>query len=855
MGTKKLIILLLFVPFFSFGQISDLPNDVKGFWTYDSTLKDFNKEWTAQWIWLPENIESDIMLARHSFELLKKPTNSKFRISASSKYELYVNGIYVCQGPARSAPHHQSFDVLDLSSLLKKGKNIIAARVHFQRGTNSYHLQGRSGLLVQLESDDQTIISNQNWKVHLDKSWDNNSKSMNRFQLAVNDNINLNNKIEGFETIDFNDSNWENATPLKRSSGWPSATKSEKATTLTNPWTNLVPRDIPYLIEKEIKAVTLIEAKQIESIDIDNSSLDLSGFIDKNISKGFKNYLKNNSPLIIPPLTENKTWYLVFDFGEVINGHPKLIVEGQKNTEIHVLAAPYILDQTFTHNIVASNYHDKIILSGKKNNWQAMYFKPSRYLTLAIKGNTNPIKIHFAGTKQIKYPFESKGKISIPDAPWIEDLWNASKKTIDVCTTDAYTDNYRERRQYAQTGYYAALGNFFTFGDYALQRRYLIQIAQEQQANGLMPAYAPLTGDDYMVILDSNCLWIRSLFSYLLYSGDYKTVKELLPYAERLMKLLDSYTNELGMIDSPPFAYWLDHTLNDRTGANLNLNGHYLGALEDYSKILKWLNNDKKSYVYITKAKKLKSSLQLFWDKEKQLFADAYINGKRSDQFSEHANAMALVHNIASKEQTEAIANTLLEKDNHNYIFRENGITMVSPAMSYFLHEGLAANGYEKASMKLLHDRFKPMLKNDTNRTLWEEWWRDGTGRTGKFQKRTRSDAQTESVFPPALIAKYVFGLQATKPGMKEIVITKPNFNFKSIEGEFPTPHGLVSVNWEIKNKSILNIKVPKGIIAKIDIESLNNNKTIKLNHKTLDVKEIKDGLLELRNGDYQINF
>ena len=58
-----------------------------------------------------------------------------------------------------------------------------------------------------------------------------------------------------------------------------------------------------------------------------------------------------------------------------------------------------------------------------------------------------------------------------------------------------------------------------------------------------------------------------------------------------------------------------------------------------------------------------------------------------------------------------------------------------------------------------------------------------------------------------------------------------------------------------IKNKSILNIKVPKGIIAKIDIESLNNNKTIKLNHKTLNINEIRDGLLELRNGDYQINF
>ena len=56
MGTKKLIILLLFVPFFSFGQISELPNDVKGFWTYDSTLKDFNITGTTIQSILPKYI-------------------------------------------------------------------------------------------------------------------------------------------------------------------------------------------------------------------------------------------------------------------------------------------------------------------------------------------------------------------------------------------------------------------------------------------------------------------------------------------------------------------------------------------------------------------------------------------------------------------------------------------------------------------------------------------------------------------------------------------------------------------------------------------------------------------------------
>ncbi len=852
---KLIVFFAIGFQFFVFAQKkSQLPNGVKGLWTLDSSAGEMNSNWKAQWIWMPENEESDVMLARRSFDLSEKPNTSKLRISASSKYELYVNGNYVCQGPARSAPHHQSFDVLDISSVLKEGKNTLAVRVHYQRGTTSYHLKGRAGLLVQLDTDEQSVISDKNWKVHPDLSWDNNSKPMNRFQLVVNDNINLNQKNRDFESVDFDDSNWENAIPLLRNSGWPSPKKTEKATSLTTPWTNLVPRDIPYLKEKEIRATNLIEAKQVEADNIDKITLTLNGFIDKAISKGLKKHIKNRQPLIIPS-ADNKTWFLVYDLGEVINGMPKLIVEGQKNTEIHILAAPYVIDQTFTHNIVASNYHDQIQLSGKKDTWQAMYFKPSRYMTLAIKGNTEPVKIHFAGIQQLKYPFELKGKISTPEASWIEDLWNASTKTINVCTTDAFTDNYRERRQYAQTGYYAALGNFFTFGDYALQRRYLVQVAQEQQANGLMPAYAPLTGDGYMVILDSNCLWIRSLYSYLLYSGDYKTVKELLPSAERLMNLLNSYTNESGMLDSPPFSYWLDHTLNDRTGANLNLNGHYLGALEDYSKILEWLNKIEESDSFSSKAEKLRQSLQLLWDEGKQLFADAYTNGKRSKQISEHGNAMALACKIATPEQAKAIAKTLLEKDNHNYIKRENGITMVSPAMSYFLHKGLANYGYEEASLQLLYNRFEQMLDPKTNGTLWEEWWRHGTGRTGKFQKRTRSDAQTESVFPPALITEYVFGLHATKPGMKEVIISKPNFNLGNIEGEFPSPQGKLFVHWKIKDNARLNINVPEGMIAKIDVTSLNSKNTIEINCKELDPSIIKEGLLELKHGDYELKF
>jgi len=814
-----------------FGQdISTLENGVQGIWSTDASKINLQHTWKAQWIWMPDSIQSDVMLARRSFMLHKIPSTALLRITASSKYELYVNGKAICQGPARSAPHHQSFDILDIRSLLKENKNTIAVRVHYQKGTTSYHLPGRAGLLVQLDLDalnsETSIISDSHWKVLPDESWNNNSPAINRFQLVVNDHVNLNHKIDHFETTDFDDSNWLQATSLLRNSGWPAPKKNEKATTLTTPWTLLVPRDIPYLKEHNLIASNLVEARLLQASDIEKKGIRLQGIIPKEISKDFK----KNKPLILPASNKDETWFLLYDFGKIINGMPKITIEGEKNTVVNILASPFIIDSIFTPEIVASTFKDQLILSGKKDSWQSMYFKPTRYLAVSIKGNKEALKMHSLGIHQLEYPFELKGRISTPEAPWIEELWNASVKTIDVCTTDAFTDNYRERRQYAQTGYYAALGNYFTYGDSALQRKYLVQVAQEQQANGLMPAYAPLVKDDYMVILDSNCLWIRSLYNYLLYTGDYKTVRDLLPSAQKLMTLLHSYTNELGMLDSPPYSYWLDHTLNDRRGANLTLNGHYLGALDDFSKVLAWLDKDEEHTIFKNKAALLRSSLGSYlWDPEKQLFADAYTDGKRSKQFSEHANAMALACNIATPEQATIIATKLLENDTHNFIKREQGMVMVSPAMSYFLHKGLANYGFEKASLNLLNHRFKHMLHPTTNGTLWEEWWRNGTGRTGKFQERTRSDAQTESVFPPALFTEYILGLQVTKPGMQEITISKPSTSLTTFGGEIPSPLGMVSVQWNLSAAKTLKISIPNGMQAKIDLDSFKSQAPLEL--------------------------
>jgi hypothetical protein len=856
---------------------TEISSGVQGIWKEPGQAFPDLLPWQAQWIWTPENIVSDMMLARRSFDLSDQPKSALLRIAATSQYQLFVNGTFTCRGPARSAPHHQSFDLLDIAPLLRKGRNTLAVRVHYLRGVVSYHHPGRAGLLAQLElvsgSNATTLATDSRWKVHPDPVWGNDAPRISRFHLKVSDRVDLRLQLRNWSGRGFDDASWPFANPLQRNTGWPAPQENARPHALTPPWTSLLPRDIPYLVETEKKALNLIEAAPIawnetNSAELSNADtvpaildgVTLSNEIDERVVRQVHGYKKGNGPLVIPRVERRQSAFLLFDFGGVLNGRPRLDIEGPAGTIVDVMCAPYTLDNRFTSKIVDSELTDRVVLSGQRDAWEAACLKPVRFMGLSIYAVDGPVRVYNAAVSQVEYPFAEKGSLRTPENPWFEKCWQASAETIRVCTTDAYTDNYRERRQYAQTGYYAALGNYAVFGDTALQRRYLMQIAEEQQANGMMPAYAPRTGDDFMVILDSNCFWVRSLHDYLLYSGDEETVRALIPPAFKLMELFQRYTDSHGLLDSPPYAYWLDHARNDRRGANFTLNGHYLGALESFSQILDWLD-DPGSQVFEERADRLRQTLRTrLWDPQRRLFADAWVEGERSEMFSEHANALALAMKVATPEQATAIADELLAEDEQNFIQRESGITMVTPAMSYYLHTGLCRYGYVEESLNLLQSRFSHMLQGGSNGTLWEEWWLDATGRSGVLTKgRTRSDAQTESAFPPALFAEFILGIRPTRPGLEEVIVFHPKSGLTKAEGEIPSPLGNLLVRWALEKEGggNLNIEVPEGMRVNLDLASLGllKERGVSVNGRRLDRAQETAPYLELRNGKHAVEF
>ncbi|MCP4781931.1 MAG: hypothetical protein GY903_06660 [Fuerstiella sp.] len=855
--------------------VSDVTPTIAGHWSFSSD-KASAPDWRAQWIWMPKGEDIDMLLARKTFVLSDSPERASLSITAGSRYQLFVNGNYVCSGPARCAPHHQSFDHLDITKALQKGKNTLAIRVHHQREDVSYYGVSRAGLLAQLDIEPDVSTSSlwtdASWRVSPDNSWLNASPRMARFHLEACDRTDLRHVAKGWMDGDFDDRNWSGAHVLKRQAGWPLPQKNDRPTHLTHPWTSLIARDIPYLRESISETGQPVH---VGSIPAPKGGPIISGdqWVDapvirrvpvlsqarRSIDPHRKEATEAAEPILIPANEPGRWRTIVYDLEEVHNGRPFLDIAGPAGAVVDIMSAPYVLNGSLQSPIVASTYVDRVVLSGERERWEAFYMKPARWVAVVFRHLPGEARLFGAGVVRSEYPFNQQGYFHAPDYPELQTLWHAAAKTIQVCTTDAYTDNYRERRQYAQTSYYASMGNYPVYGDHALQRRYLRQIAEEQLADGLMPAYAPRHGEDFMVILDSNCFWIRGLHQYLLYSGDDTSARELLPAARKLLSLLHSFTNSDGLLDNPPHAYWLDHALNDRRGANFCLNGHYVAALEDFALVLEWLN-EPAADIYRERAQRIRVALsRQLWDPDRKLFADAIIDGKRSDRFSEHANATALALRIGTSEQTEAVATQLGRNGNHDFVRRESGIVMVTPAMSYFLHAGLCEAGYADESWNLLCARFMHMVTPKTSGTLWEEWWLDGSGRSGTFKPNTagRSDAQTESAFSPDLFSRYILGIEPTQPGLREVALRYYASNrLLRRKGAVPTPSGLLEVAWNVSPAEFrITLQSPAGTSVKVDLASLGSptQDRISINNKPTSAQQVNDGYIVLPPGNHVV--
>src|SRR5438552_7700742 len=123
----------------------------------DGSPSSDEKKWPAEWIWeqIPlgshrgPQVKNLFTYFRRTFDLSEGVDKALVQISADSRYKLYVNGHYVGRGPARCDPIWQYYDEYDVAHILRPGKNVVAALVHYYGDSTGWYLLGRPGFFFQ----------------------------------------------------------------------------------------------------------------------------------------------------------------------------------------------------------------------------------------------------------------------------------------------------------------------------------------------------------------------------------------------------------------------------------------------------------------------------------------------------------------------------------------------------------------------------------------------------------------------------------------------------------------------------------------------------------------------------------
>lgn len=88
----------------------------------------------SSWIWTPNFDDSaakgQFVLFRKTFELEREPASEVLlHVSADTRFRLYLNGVSVGFGPAKSYLSRWYYDTINIAGHLKQGSNVLAARV------------------------------------------------------------------------------------------------------------------------------------------------------------------------------------------------------------------------------------------------------------------------------------------------------------------------------------------------------------------------------------------------------------------------------------------------------------------------------------------------------------------------------------------------------------------------------------------------------------------------------------------------------------------------------------------------------------------------------------------------------
>ncbi len=159
-----------------------------------------------------ERLDSHILF-RRVFTLEKTPEKALVTVTADDRYKLYINGVFVSEGPAPAYHDGYGYDIVDVTRYLSPGENTVAAHTYYQGLINRVWQSGdrRHGFAFELCADGKTVLgSDETFLTHRHTGYSYTGRAGYDTQFLQK--YDSRSPEVGFELPGFDDSSWERAT-------------------------------------------------------------------------------------------------------------------------------------------------------------------------------------------------------------------------------------------------------------------------------------------------------------------------------------------------------------------------------------------------------------------------------------------------------------------------------------------------------------------------------------------------------------------------------------------------------------------------------------------------------------------
>jgi len=586
----------------------------KAKWIMDEDFQDlkpinvFHKQLDE--ITLPEHpigLRNRHMLVRKTFKYDRDFKNAYIDITADDYYKLYINGVFVGQGPAPSYHFHYNYNRYDISDYLNNGgENVIAVHVYYQGLINRVWNSGdlRQGMIAEIFIDGKLCT-------YTDSSW--------KYAQAR--------EYTGIETVGYETQYLENIDNRLKEIRWKEFGFDDSI------WKSaVVKNDDDYeLIQQLTPALEVYE---------------------------------------IPPnkVEQIKPGHYLIDFGHEITGQFIMEAKGSAGQKIEILCAEELEEKDGYHvrfdMRCNCKYQETWILSGAEDVLDLYDYKAFRYVEVIAPEGVIKDSSFCAFVRH--YPLDEDNCRFLTSNLLLNNIWNICKNGVKYGSQEVYVDcPSREKGQYLGDATVTSHSQLILSGDLRLFKKMLQDFALSTHVCKGIMAVAP--GSFMQEIADFSLQWPLQLYNYYMHSGDLDFLKEMLPIAEGIIQYFKKYQREDGLLENVKEKWnlvdWPQNLRDDYDfdlsvvvgdGCHNVINAFYCGAVKVVNDIKGILGLD-----FEDEFPKLKEAFQkAFYRKELKLFVDSTV----SSHASLHSNIIALFYGLTQEEAKKTTVELIKQK-------------------------------------------------------------------------------------------------------------------------------------------------------------------------------------------------